>query len=65
MGEAYQTSGDLDRAEKLYPRALDIHSSAGSLDSGNAVEARNNLAELYRLQGKDDAADALLGGDNA
>ena len=61
LGDAYQASGALDRAETLYQRALDIHGSAGSIDSENAAEAKEKLIGVYRLQGKDTDADALAG----
>ena len=59
LGDAYQASGVLDRAETLYQRAFDIRGSARTVDSENAAEAKKKLIGVCRLQGKDADADTL------
>jgi tetratricopeptide (TPR) repeat protein len=62
LGDFYRSREDYAKAEVLYQRAFEIRRRIGAPDSAEFVRARENLIEVFRLQGKDAEAEALASG---
>jgi tetratricopeptide (TPR) repeat protein len=59
-GYYLRASAQYKQAEPLYQRALTIYEHALSLNHRDTATSRNNLAELYFVQGKHEQAESLF-----
>ena len=59
MGLLYAGQGKLDKAEKIYRRALQGKEKAWGPEHTSTLDTVNNLGNLYRNQGKLDEAEKM------